>query len=149
MAELHNYISLCLNKKSYDCEETMKREWGLDETLRQRSVLAGDTVVANMKRDKALISWAKKNGLFVRIDRRTKWGNRFELGKDGERDFVIESYALYFERKLSLHSHVAELDGKVLGCWCYPEACHGGELLRVLKEQQMEQEATAARRGTV
>ena len=50
----------------------------------------------------------------------------FEIGKDGTRDYAIESFCDYYSpRKLSLQEAVAELDGKVLECFCMPERCHG------------------------
>ena len=29
---------------------------------------------------------------------------------------------------------ILELDGKVLGCWCCPEECHGDILVKILQE---------------
>jgi hypothetical protein len=26
--------------------------------------------------------------------------------------------------------------GKVLGCWCYPDACHGNVLLEIINESR-------------
>jgi hypothetical protein len=31
---------------------------------------------------------------------------------------------------------IPELVDKVLGCWCYPEPCHGDVLLKLVKEYQ-------------
>jgi hypothetical protein len=61
----------------------------------------------------------------VRIDRNTEWGNPFQMDKDGDRDTVCDSYEIFFPRKFSLHNRLDELKGKVLGCWCYPDRCHG------------------------
>ena len=27
-----------------------------------------------------------------------------------------------------------ELDGKVLGCWCHPQPCHGHTLIQLINE---------------
>jgi hypothetical protein len=75
--------------------------------------------------DVALVAWAKERGLFVRICRPGVWGNPFVLGADGDRDVVIESYRLFIARKHGLLRKLGELRGKVLGCYCYPEPCHG------------------------
>lgn len=115
------------------------QSWPTDQRERRGLVEAGASVLANLKTDTKLLQWAEFNGLLIRIDRSSKWGNPFEVGKDGERDFVVESYAQYFDRKLSLHRPVSELDGKVLGCWCYPETCHGLVLLDAIANQTKEE----------
>ena len=114
-------------------ELTREKKWTQDELERQLTVKDGRTVVANMRdgKDEALISWAKENGYFQRIDRNSAWGNPYELGKDGDRDTVCESYMYYFKKKLSLHQQLMDIKGKVLGCWCYPERCHGNYLKKL------------------
>ena len=107
-------------------------DWTLDQEQRREAVMGGATVVANIKTDLALIGWATKKGIFVQIDRTTDWGNPFNLGEDGTRDYVCESFAMYLDRKLSLKKRLPHLTGKVLGCWCYPERCHGQELINAI-----------------
>ena len=109
-------------------------EWTEDELKRKAIVESGGTVVASMHQDtdRALLMWARKTDRFVRIDRNTEWGNPFEMGKDGDRDTVCDSYEIFFPRKFSLHNRLDELKGKVLGCWCYPARCHGMYLLSLI-----------------
>ena len=111
-------------------------EWTEDELKRKAIVEAGGTVVANMHQetDRALLTWARKTDRFVRIDRTSDWGNPFEMGPDGDRDTVCESYEIFFPRKFSLHNRLNELRGKVLGCWCYPARCHGMYLIAKSEE---------------
>ena len=111
-------------------------EWTDDELDRRAVVEAGGTVVANMHQetDCALLAWARSTGCFERIDRNSDWGNPFELGPDGDRETVCDSYEIYFGRKYSLHDRVLGLKGKVLGCWCYPSRCHGDHLIALLSE---------------
>jgi len=106
-------------------------EWTEDELNRRAIVEAGGTVVANMHQDtdRALLNWARQTGRFLRIDRQSDWGNPFEMGEDGDRDTVCDSYEIFFPRKFSLHNRLDELRGKVLGCWCYPARCHGMYLI--------------------
>ena len=106
-------------------------EWTQDELKRKSIVEAGGTVVANMHQDadRALLTWARKTDRFARIDRSSDWGNPFEMGDDGDRDTVCDSYEIFFPRKFSLHNRLDELKGKVLGCWCYPARCHGMYLI--------------------
>lgn len=110
-------------------------QWSESELERKAIVENGGTVVANMHADadQDLIAWAKGSGRFVRIDRQSDWGNPFEIPADGDRDTVCDSYELFFARKFSLHSRVTELEGKVLGCWCYPNRCHGDYLVGKLE----------------
>lgn len=111
-------------------------EWTEDELERKAIVEAGGTVVANMHQDtdRALLTWARKTDRFVRIDRSSHWGNPFEMGPDGDRDTVCDSYEIFFPRKYSLHNRLDELKGKVLGCWCYPSRCHGMYLIAKAEE---------------
>jgi hypothetical protein len=70
----------------------------------------------------------------VRIDRRSKWGNPFKIGPDGTRDEVIAKYHDYILARPELLARMhAELDGRTLGCWCKPLACHGDILVELLE----------------
>lgn len=104
-------------------------QWSNSELERKELVLSGVTVLANQHNDSALIEWAKENNLYVKIDRQSHWGNPFVLDEDGTRDEVIEKYQWYYHKKPSLWGKVKDLKGKVLGCWCYPEHCHGSVLI--------------------
>ena len=89
------------------------------------------TSVVNMKRSK---DWT------MRIDRRSKWGNPFRIGEDGNRHEVVQKYRAYLE----LHPEIAdaarkELKGHVLGCWCKPLECHG-DILAAICDEPKEQE---------
>ena len=53
------------------------------------------------------------------------WANPFAIGKDGTREEVMSKYRAYLMAKPELLEKLPELKGKVLGCWCAPEACHG------------------------
>lgn len=64
----------------------------------------------------------------VRIDRKSKWGNPFVIGTDGDRAEVIAKYRAWVVEQPELMAALGELRGKRLGCWCAPEACHGDVL---------------------
>jgi hypothetical protein len=103
-------------------------EWTPDQLERKSRAEAGECVVANMHgdTDAALLAWAEADDRFVRIDRKTEWGNPFEMPGDGERDMVVGKFQrFYFPQKDSLLTKTEGLSGKVLGCWCHPEQCHG------------------------
>lgn len=67
----------------------------------------------------------------VRIDRKTKWGNPFVIGRDGPRDEVIQKYECWVVTQPHLMEALPELQGRRLGCWCAPSACHGDVLARL------------------
>jgi len=92
------------------------------------------TTVVNIRKgspDAGTIARAKAEGKFVRIDRRSRWGNPFVVGKDGTRDEVCAKHAAWILTQPRLMESIGELRGKVLGCWCAPERCHGDTLARL------------------
>jgi hypothetical protein len=70
----------------------------------------------------------KREEYDVYIGRPSKWGNPFEIGKDGDRATVIRKYREWVVSQPRLMAALHELQGKVLGCWCSPKACHGDVL---------------------
>jgi DNA modification methylase len=106
------------------------RGWTESELARKAAVEAGRSVTARIHADARLIEWAEAEGLYVRIDRRGEWGNPHEVGRHGTRDEVIRAYEAHLIGEPGLRRRLAELRGKVLGCWCYPEPCHGDVLIR-------------------
>jgi hypothetical protein len=79
----------------------------------------------------------KKAKYDVYIGRPSKWGNPFEIGKDGSRETVINKYRLWLWKELKAgkvtKEEILELEGKTLGCWCAPLACHGDVLVNAVK----------------
>jgi hypothetical protein len=76
----------------------------------------------------------RKSAYDVLIARPSKWGNPFQIGRDGNREQVIRMYEIHVRRRPGLIAALPELVGKRLGCYCKPEACHGDVLIRLLKE---------------
>jgi hypothetical protein len=70
----------------------------------------------------------------VLIARPSKWGNPFQIGRDGSREQVIKMYEIHLRRRPDLLAVLPELAGKRLGCHCKPEACHGDVLVKLLRE---------------
>ena len=73
----------------------------------------------------------------VLIDRRTKWGNPFIIGRDGDRTEVIDKYRQWIRVNKELKGMLHELKGKRLGCCCKPKACHGDVLVEMVEAQEM------------
>ena len=70
----------------------------------------------------------------VLIARPSKWGNPFQIGRDGDREQVIRKYEVHIRRRPDLLAALPELAGKRLGCHCKPKACHGDVLVKLLRE---------------
>lgn len=104
--------------------------WTAEERARLDAVCLGATVVVNMSKrgHPRLWAWAHASGLAVRIDRRSRWGNPFRIGRDGDRAEVIDRYREHICGSPELLASVGELAGRVLGCWCAPAPCHGDVL---------------------
>ncbi len=65
------------------------------------------------------------------IGRPSKWGNPYIIGRDGDRDQVIDRYEEWLPAQPELMAALHELRGMVLGCWCAPRRCHGDPLARL------------------
>ena len=70
----------------------------------------------------------------VRIDRRTRFGNPYRIGRHGTREQVIERYRAELWRRIRTGEvsleELAALHGKTLACHCAPLPCHGEVLAR-------------------
>lgn len=67
----------------------------------------------------------------VYIGRGSKWGNPFTVEQYG-RDECINKYKEYILSNPELLADLHELEGKTLGCFCKPKACHGDILVKLL-----------------
>jgi hypothetical protein len=80
----------------------------------------------------------RKGIVFINKERYPKvdsfWANPYKIGKDGDRNEVIEKYKIYITNKLSENpDKINELkNAKFLGCWCAPDPCHGDFLLTLI-----------------
>lgn len=113
---------------------------------RQQRLLAGEAVVVSVRRKKhrfvdPLATWAEERGLLVYIGHRTRWArppwpesdwaNPFntELNHGAARDDVIRRFEQnHLRARTDLLARLGELRGRALGCWCWPEHCHGDVL---------------------
>jgi len=75
----------------------------------------------------------------VYIGRGSRWGNPFEIGKDGTREEVCAKYLKYLFEDEQRHLLVAlpSLAGKTLGCYCAPKLCHGDILIHVMRKRKI------------
>jgi hypothetical protein len=82
----------------------------------------------------SVVVHCKKSQYDVYIGRPSKWGNPFEIGKDGNREEVIRKYKEWIKTQIHLLSSLNELKYKTLGCWCSPLPCHGDILVKLVEE---------------
>jgi Domain of unknown function (DUF4326) len=71
----------------------------------------------------------RKDKFDVYIGRPSKWGNPFKLRKGEDRRRALDKYRAWLLRQDDLLAQLHELRGKILGCWCKPELCHGDVLV--------------------
>ena len=110
--------------------------WSAEERALRKQISDGQTIVVSQRENHAnLVQWLQANGLLELVDRRTEWGNPFEMPHDGDRETVIRNYAEHFlPYKPSLLSRISDLQGKALACWCAPEPCHADVLRSKVEE---------------
>jgi len=75
-----------------------------------------------------------RKNMFVKGADESKWKNPFPVDKSGGRDECLRLYREYILSRKDLLNSLSELEGKTLGCWCKPEACHGDILIELFKK---------------
>ena len=127
-------------KEIQRAEELQKKTEGttipLDQLERIAKLEKGETIILNMNKDHHVLKYAVDNGLYVRCDRFSDWGNPFIMGVDGDRDLVCNLFENYYIlHKRGLLAKIKDLKGKALGCHCYPERCHC-DFLKTLADEK-------------
>lgn len=83
----------------------------------------------------------------VYIGRGSKWGCPYTVIKDrptlakeivDTKEEALAKYKEYLLASPELMASLDELEGKVLGCFCKPEKCHGDILLEVLTQRKLK-----------
>jgi hypothetical protein len=84
----------------------------------------------------------------IYIGRGSKWGCPYTIIKDrptlakeivGTKEEALEKYKEHVLASPELIAALDELEGKVLGCFCKPEKCHGDVLLELLSQKKLKQ----------
>lgn len=80
----------------------------------------------------------KKSKYDVFIGRPSIFGNPFVLKREEDREKVVAQYEKYarkrIEEDVNFAIAVANLEGRTLGCFCAPRACHGDVLVTLTQE---------------
>lgn len=83
----------------------------------------------------------------VYIGRGSKWGCPYTIIKDRPtlakeivetKEEALAKYKEYLLASPELMASLDELEGKILGCFCKPEKCHGDILLEVLTQRKLK-----------
>lgn len=83
----------------------------------------------------------------IYIGRGSKWGcpfttikNRPTLAKEivDSKEEALAKYKEYVLASPELMEALDELEGKILGCFCKPEKCHGDILLELLGQKKLK-----------
>lgn len=73
----------------------------------------------------------------IYIGRGSKWGNPYAIGEHGTREDVIDAFRVYLWEQMKFgritKEDLLELDGKRLGCFCKPQACHGDVISKAVE----------------
>ena len=73
----------------------------------------------------------------IYIGRGSKWGNPYVIGEHGTREDVIDTFRIYLWEQMKsgriTKEDLLELDGKRLGCFCKPQACHGDVIAKAVE----------------
>jgi hypothetical protein len=92
--------------------------------------------------DKNNVYIGRKGIVFIDKERYPKkssiFSNPYKVGKDGTRKEVVEKYRKYIKKRVEdplINKELNKLKGKNLGCWCYPELCHGNILLDIINSK--------------
>ena len=80
----------------------------------------------------------KKEPYDIYIGRPSKWGNPFQIGKDGTREEVIEKFRNWIIAQPNLLKDLYEINGKTLGCWCKQKRCHGDVLVELIETSNLK-----------
>jgi len=83
----------------------------------------------------------------VYIGRGSKWGCPYTIIKDrptlakevvSTKEEALAKYKEYITSTPELMNSLDELYGKVLGCFCAPEKCHGEVLLELISQKNLK-----------
>lgn len=66
------------------------------------------------------------------------WVNPFSFKRYG-REESLELYKQMVKNTPEMMVKLMQLKGKTLGCWCYPERCHGNILSELIIEEEEKQ----------
>ncbi len=99
-----------------------------------------------MSEYKKYVVHCKKDKYDVYIGRPSKWGSPFAFRGGTAAEVIVESreeamacFKNYiFATPWLLEAAKKELKGKILGCWCAPDLCHGEILAEIANSEEVK-----------
>lgn len=93
----------------------------------------------------------KEESYDIYIGRPSKWGNPFSDKPSKYETILVNNVhdaIIFYETYLHTQIHLGyikeeellELDGKILGCWCYPKPCHGDIIIEAIENIKINKE---------
>ena len=73
---------------------------------------------------------------YVKGADKSKWFNPYPVKKYGLKK-CLELFREYLIHNTDLYNQLEELDGKILGCWCEKNKCHGDILIELLINKKL------------
>lgn len=109
----------------FNTEDFVSTDLASEEEKRLiEKIKKGETVVINMQSHKIAKKIAQDMGVYVRVDRYSKFGNPFPMKTERQRSEVCKKYKNWILAKQDKIQQIKTLKGKVLGCHCHPKQCH-------------------------
>ena len=108
-------------------------------------MINGVITVFQMNKTTTLVNM-KHDDYDIYIGRGSKWGCPYTIIKDrptlakeivNTKEEALSKYREYVLASPELMASLDELDGKILGCFCKPEPCHGDVLLSLLSQKKI------------
>ena len=102
--------------------------------------------LCNMSKPTTLVN-LNKEPYDVYIGRGSKWGCPYTIIKDrptlakeivDTKEEALSKYKEYVLASPELMNSLDELYGKVLGCFCKPDKCHGDILLELISQKKLK-----------
>lgn len=95
--------------------------------------------VANIKQKERYHVYIGRRNTWLGLEE-SKWHNPFVLNKDEARGTTLDRYREYFLNSPKLIEALPELEGKILGCYCFSSKtgqgspCHGLILVEMFEK---------------
>lgn len=94
--------------------------------------------LANIKKGEFFDLYIGRENKWLNLSE-SKWKNPFPMKKESERPDVILKHWEYMKEHSELIADLKELEGKVLGCYCFSSVknegkkCHGHNLIKLFE----------------
>lgn len=95
--------------------------------------------LANIKKKDYFDIYIGRENKWLNLEQ-SKWHNPFVMKNESQREDVVNKYREYILDNPKLLESLHELDGQILGCYCYSshtktgKKCHGSVLIELFQD---------------